>query len=160
VFYLQDGGENHWYIYGTKLRHCHRMYLTPRWLRHSVRRRGCYRHAGLVLVASRRRTWPQLVRSPRVSLARLSASINTVRKQSDGVEWRSRRAPTRSDGIERTNGLAGWPSLGIIRICAGRADVCRQRVPNPPIRARRKRTEAKLQLGPTERWLINDRHTV
>ena len=26
-FYLQDGGETSWHRYGTKLRHCHPMYL-------------------------------------------------------------------------------------------------------------------------------------
>jgi len=52
--------------------------------------------------------------------------INTVRKQSDGVEWRSdmapERAPTRSDGIERTNGLVR--SVALFGINVSTPEVC------------------------------------
>ena len=77
----------------------------------------------------------RLVRSPCVSFARLSASINTVRKQSDGVERRSHRAPTRSDGIERTNGLA-W-SVPPFSINVSTPEVCNRFQSHPYVRRKR-----------------------
>jgi len=161
VFYLQDGGENHWYIYGTKLRYCHRMYWQPA---DFGSRYGDAAATGMrvllwSLVGGGRDRNSSAVRAYR-SLASVRRSIRFGNNLMGSNEGRVAHRLVLMELRELMGWLAGWPSLGIIRICAGRTDVCRQRVPNPSIRARRKRTEAKQQLGPTERRLINDRHTV